>query len=123
MRKKRPEEARPNGRNFVYLDPRSGAVQQVERGLSAPRGTRVFNTLYPLHVGAIAGTPTRGLQAGVGVAPPALPATGFVMWKKRSKRKSARPHPAAGAHPDPPRHPLRQPRPLTQTIRIIIITK
>ena len=98
VRKKRPDEAHPNGRNFVYLDPRSGAVLQVERDLSAPRGTRVFNALYPLHVGAIAGTPTRGLQAGVGVAPLVLLATGFVMWKNRSKRKSARPHPAAGDH-------------------------
>lgn len=87
VRKKRPDEAHPNGRNFVYLDPRSGAVLQVERDLSAPRGARVFNTFYPLHVGAIAGRPTRVVQAAVGVAPLVLLLTGLAMWANRRKRK------------------------------------
>lgn len=86
VRKKRPDEAHPNGRNFVYLDPRSGAVLQVERDRSAPRGTRVFNIFYPLHVGAIAGTPTRILQAAVGLAPLVLMVTGLAMWANRRKR-------------------------------------
>lgn len=87
VRKKRPDEAHPNGRNFVYLDPRSGAVLQVERDVSAPRGTRVFNTFYPLHVGTLAGAPTRVLQTGVGLAPLVLLLTGVAMWVNRRKRK------------------------------------
>ncbi|AAZ96667.1 conserved hypothetical protein [Thiobacillus denitrificans ATCC 25259] len=87
VRKKRPDEPHPNGRNFVFLDPRSGAVLQLERDLLAPRGTRVFNTLYPLHVGAIAGTPTRILQAAVGLAPLVLMVTGLAMWANRRRRK------------------------------------
>lgn len=89
VRKKRPDEAHPNGRNFVYLDPRTGAVLQIERDRFAPRGTRVFNTFYPLHVGAIAGTPTRILQVGVGLTPLVLFTTGAVMWATR-KRKTRR---------------------------------
>ena len=87
VRKKLPREWHPNGRNFVYLDPHSGRVLQVEHAPAAPRGTRVFNTFYPLHTGAIAGTPTRVLQVIVGLAPTLLLITGFVMWKNRVKRR------------------------------------
>lgn len=90
VRKKRPDEAHPNGRNFVYLDPRTGAVLQVERDRFAPRGTRVFNLFYPLHVGAIAGTPTRILQVGIGLAPLVLFATGVAMRANRRKRLTPR---------------------------------
>lgn len=87
VRKKLGQELHPNGRNFVYLDQYSGRVLQLEHALSAPLGTRVFNTFYPLHIGAVAGTPTRVLQVVVGLAPTVLLVTGFVMWKNRRKRK------------------------------------
>lgn len=99
VRKKRQDEAHPNGRNFVYLDPGSGAMLRVERDLLAPRGTRVFNTFYPLHVGAIAGTPTRILQVGAGLAPLVLLVTGVVMWANRTRRKPARPAARRAAGP------------------------
>lgn len=86
-RKKLAQELHPNGRNFIYLDPHSGRVLQLEHALSAPLGTRVFNTFYPLHIGAVAGTPTRILQVIVGLASTLLLITGFVMWKNRRKRK------------------------------------
>ena len=87
VRKRLPQELHPNGRNFVYLNQYSGNVIQVEHALSAPLGTRVFNTFYPLHIGAIGGTPTRVLQVVVGLAPTLLLVTGFVMWKSRKKGK------------------------------------
>ncbi|HQS82859.1 MAG TPA: PepSY-associated TM helix domain-containing protein [Thiobacillus sp.] len=87
VRKKLAQELHPNGRNFVYLDQHSGRVLQLEHALAAPLGTRVFNTFYPLHIGAVAGTPTRVLQVIVGLAPTLLLVTGFVMWKNRRERK------------------------------------
>lgn len=111
VRKKRPNEAHPNGRNFVYLDPRSGTVLQVERDLLALRGTRVFNTFYPLHVGAIAGTPTRVLQVVVGLAPLVLLVTGVAMWANRSRRKPARPAVRCSAGPFNPLAPGETSRP------------
>lgn len=87
VRKKLSQELHPNGRNFVYLDPYSGRVLQVEHARAAPRGTRVFNTFYPLHIGAIAGTPTRVMQVIVGLAPTLLLVSGFVMWRNRVKRR------------------------------------
>ncbi len=86
VRKKLSQELHPNGRNFVYLNPHTGRVLQVEHALAAPLGTRVFNTFYPLHIGAIAGMPTRILQVIVGLAPTLLLVTGFVMWKNRRQR-------------------------------------
>ncbi len=85
VRKKLPQETHPNGRNFVYLNQYTGKVVQIEHALSAPFGTRVFNTFYPLHIGAIGGTPTRILQVVAGLAPTLLLVTGFVMWKSRKK--------------------------------------
>ncbi|HQT69901.1 MAG TPA: PepSY-associated TM helix domain-containing protein [Thiobacillus sp.] len=87
VRKKLPQESHPNGRNFVYLDQYTGQVIQVEHGLTAPLGTRISNALYPIHIGAIAGTPTRVLQIAVGLAPTLLFVTGFMMWKSRKKGK------------------------------------
>lgn len=87
VRKRLAQEFHPNGRNFVYLNQHSGHVIQVERALSAPLGTRVFNTFYPLHIGAIGGMPTRILQVVVGLAPTLLLVTGCVMWLGRRKGK------------------------------------
>lgn len=87
VRKKLSQELHPNGRSFVYLDPYSGRVLQVEHAPAAPLGTRVFNTFYPLHIGRIGGTPTRVLQVIVGLAPTLLLVTGFVMWRNRVKRR------------------------------------
>ncbi|KVW93311.1 PepSY-associated TM helix domain-containing protein [Thiobacillus denitrificans] len=96
VRKKLPQESHSNGRNFVYLDQYTGQVLQVEHALTAPLGTRISNALYPIHIGAIAGTPTRVLQIAVGLAPTLLFVTGFVMWKSRRKgkpwRSPRRPH-------------------------------
>lgn len=87
IRKKLPEESHPNGKNFVYFDQYTGEVLQVENALTAPLGTRIFNTLYPIHIGAIGGTPTRILQVITGLALPVLLVTGFVIWKNRKKVK------------------------------------
>lgn len=87
VRKKLPQERHPNGRNFVYLDPYSGRVLQVEHALAAPLGTRVFNTFYPLHTGAMGGMPMQILQVVVGLAPTLLLVTGFIIWMGRRKRK------------------------------------
>jgi len=87
VRKKLPQESHPNGRNFVYLDQYTGRVLQVENALTAPLGTRIANLLYPIHTGAIAGTPTRMLQSAVGLSPLLLFITGLAMWNSRRKGK------------------------------------
>lgn len=87
VRKKFVQELHPNGRSFVYFDQYSGKLLQVENALTASQGTRIFNILYPIHIGAIGGTPTRLLQVIIGLSPLILFTTGGVMWWNRRKMK------------------------------------
>lgn len=87
VRKKLPQESHPNGRNFIYFDQYTGRVLQAENSATAPLGTRIYNVLYPIHIGVIGGIPTRILQVIIGLAPPILFITGYVMWKNRRKVK------------------------------------
>ncbi len=86
VRKKAPEELHPNGRNFIHFDQYTGEVLLIENALTAPLGTRIYNALYPLHIGVAGGLPTRILQVAAGFSTVVLFLTGYVMW--RNKRKT-----------------------------------
>lgn len=87
VRKKLPEEPHPNGRSFIYFDQYAGEVLLIENALAAPTGTRIYNTLYPIHIGVIGGLPTRVLQVMIGFSPLVLFATGYLIWGNRRKVK------------------------------------
>jgi uncharacterized iron-regulated membrane protein len=87
VRKKMPGEFNPNGRSFVYFDQYTGEVLLVEDASSAPAGTRIYNTFYPLHIGTLAGLPTRIFQVIVGFLPLLLFVTGYIMWRNRCKAR------------------------------------
>lgn len=88
VRKKLPEESHPNGRSFIYFDQYTGEVLLIENASTAPSGTRIYNTFYPIHVGVIGGLPTRILQVITGFSPLVLFATGYIMWRNRRKAKA-----------------------------------
>lgn len=92
VRKRLPGELHPNGKTFVYVDPRSNAVVQYVSGPDSPRGARVYSALYPLHTGMAGGTPTRILMMFGGLMPLALAVSGFLMWRARA-RPARRPAP------------------------------
>jgi uncharacterized iron-regulated membrane protein len=102
VRKRMPDEFNPNGRSFIYFDRYTGEALFVENASNAPLGTRIFNTFYPIHTGAIGGLPTRLLQVAAGLAPLFLFATGYMMWRNRRKAKSHKNNPkvAYKSHPD-----------------------
>jgi uncharacterized iron-regulated membrane protein len=83
VRKKLPAEMHPVGRSFVHLDPCTGEVLLVENALQAPPGTRMINTLYPLHTGVAGGFFTRVLQFICGLVPAVLYVSGFIKWWNR----------------------------------------
>jgi uncharacterized iron-regulated membrane protein len=88
IRKKMPEEFNPNGKSFIYFDQYSSEVLLVEDTSSAPVGTRIYNTFYPLHIGTLGGLATRILQVIVGFLPLLLFVTGYVMWRNRRKARA-----------------------------------
>jgi uncharacterized iron-regulated membrane protein len=83
VRKKLPAEMHPEGRSFVHLDPCTGEVLLIEDAHQAPPGTRIINTLYPLHTGVAGGLFTRVLQFICGLVPAVLYLSGFIKWWNR----------------------------------------
>ncbi|HEU4586571.1 MAG TPA: PepSY-associated TM helix domain-containing protein [Gemmatimonadaceae bacterium] len=90
VRKRLAPEIHPNGRSYVALDPRTGAVLGVEDGGRAPLGAQVYNALYPLHIGIGGSTAMRVLVLVVGLAPALLAVTGVLQWWRRSARRRRR---------------------------------
>jgi uncharacterized iron-regulated membrane protein len=86
VRQRLAPELHPNGKSFVHLDPRTGAVLAVEDGAAAPLGARAYSALYPLHIGAVWGRPTRVLALVVGLTPALFFVTGVAMWRGRGRR-------------------------------------
>lgn len=95
VRKKMPEELHPNGRSFIFFNPYTGEVLRAENGVTAPVGTRIYNSFYPLHIGISGGMTTRVLQVIIGFSPLVLLATGYLMWRNR-RRAGTRPSGRSG---------------------------
>lgn len=91
VRRRAPEELHPNGRSFAYVDPGSGEVLAVEDARSAPLGTRLYNVLYPLHIGHWGGAASRIAYFVLGLAPVALAISGALAWWNRSGRRKLAP--------------------------------
>lgn len=95
IRKRRPGELHPNGKTFVYVDPRDNALLGHVDGPTSPLGARAYSALYPLHTGVAGGLALRLVMALVGLAPAALFVTGVLMWRARrtaTKRRPVRRH-------------------------------
>lgn len=91
IRKRLPGELHQNGKSFVHLDPRTGAVLLIEDGRGASLGGRVYSALYSIHTGAALGLPTRLLAMMTGLAPALLAVTGAaVWWRRRRVRRMTR---------------------------------
>jgi uncharacterized iron-regulated membrane protein len=90
VRKKFSEELAPNGRSFVYVDRYSGEVLRVENAPKAPLATRVFDLLYPVHIGNFGGLATRISQILVGLASAVLFLTGYLVWWMRKQGREKR---------------------------------
>lgn len=106
IREKTEREIHPSGRNFIYVDPASNRVVAAELEATAPAGTRLYNILYPIHIGRWGGLPSRILLVFVGWTPLLLLITGSVMWWNRSRRSTGRApagRRARPAGPTPPR--------------------
>ena len=88
LRQRLPGETHPNGKSFVHIEPTTGRVVGVEDGAAAPRGSRLFSMLYPLHIGIVGGGATRLLSVATGLSLPVLAVSGVLMWWRRRRRLS-----------------------------------
>lgn len=83
FRARMPGEWHPVGRSMVWIDPYR---QKVLGTLDATRegtGTRISQSLYPLHGGFVGGRLWQALIALTGLAPPFLLVSGFLFWRRR----------------------------------------
>lgn len=93
VRLRTSDEHHPNGLNMVYADPVSGAVLRIDPALQAGAGTRIFEWLYPLHIGTLAAEPHRVMQTFIGLLPALLLASGVLTYLRRRRAISFSPSP------------------------------
>lgn len=80
------DEWHPVGRSMVWIDPYRGAVIGTLDATKQDRGTRIFDSIYPLHGGFVGGRLWQSLIALTGLLPPFLLITGFLFWRRRRGR-------------------------------------
>lgn len=59
LRVRTDSERHPNGRSSVFYDVDAGAAVQMSAESESGAGSRLFNLLYPLHIGSLGGLPLR----------------------------------------------------------------
>ena len=88
VRKKTAGEWHPNGQNNISLAPGSGQILAVSKDADAPRGQKMMNARYPLHLGLWGGFVGRALQALAGLSLPFFYFSGlYLWWRMRANRR------------------------------------
>ena len=82
----RPGPAGSDQLTPVYLDQYTGAVVRESPRSSRSAGDMIMDWVAPLHVGSFGGLTVRVAWVILGLAPPLLFVTGFIMWWSRVVR-------------------------------------
>lgn len=90
VRLRLPDDPHPNGLSSVWLHPRSGEVLAAHRWSELDPGTRAYTTLYPLHIGELAGTPNLVATFLAGLALAGFGVSGVWLWCQRRRALAAR---------------------------------
>ena len=90
VRKRTPAENNPLGTNRIYVDPWSGEVVGMIAFATAPPGNKMYEWLYPLHIGELFETPHKLVLVFTGLAPAVLLTTGLIVWWTRSRMRKKR---------------------------------
>ena len=87
VRKRTAVENNPLGTNRIYVDPWSGEVVGMIVLETAPPGNKMYEWLYPFHIGELFGTLYKLVLAFAGLAPSVLLVTGLIVWWTRSRMR------------------------------------
>jgi uncharacterized iron-regulated membrane protein len=88
FRKRFPGEWHPNGRSYIVIDPYTARVVQTIDARAQGAGTRLMNTVYPVHAAAVGGPVVVASGALATVALAWLAAGG--VWTYIGRRTAAR---------------------------------
>jgi len=86
VRMRHPGEIHPNGRSFVFIDPRKGQIHGVIDARREPLGERATHAIYALHAGRIGQPVYAGLTTVTGLLLAALGITGIWAYAKTFAR-------------------------------------
>lgn len=90
VRKRTAAENNPLGTNRIYVDPWSGEVVGMIVLETAPPGNKMYEWLYPFHIGELFGTLYKIVLVFTGCAPAVLLITGLIVWWTRSRMRKKR---------------------------------
>jgi uncharacterized iron-regulated membrane protein len=91
IRMQAPGDHHHKGMERVYLDPRDATIVAAIPLTAATPAVRMFEWLYPLHVGDLFGRLHKLLLVLIGIAPTALFATGLLVWRINHPRRKRSP--------------------------------
>ena len=77
-------EWHPVGRSLVLLHADDARLLDTYDATRNGLGSRMSDAIYPLHSGAVGGTPMKWLTAFIGLLPAFMVVTGFLFWRRRS---------------------------------------
>ena len=80
VRKRTAAESNPLGTNRIYVDPWSGEVVGMIVLDTAPPGNKMYEWLYPFHIGELFGSLYKLVLVFAGIAPSVLLVTGLIVW-------------------------------------------
>jgi len=80
----------PNGLNRVYVDPYTAVIPLVVPIATASPGLKMFDWLYPLHLGRLFGTVHQVFQVLLGLVPACMLVTGLIVWQARRNARKTR---------------------------------
>ena len=83
VRKRLEGETHPNGKSFIYVDPSTGVVGAAFDARRNESGARLFDALYPAHIGRILG---RAPHVAAGLTLGFLVISGWMIWWRRRPR-------------------------------------
>jgi uncharacterized iron-regulated membrane protein len=91
VRKKTEVEHHPNGLHLIAVDPATATVLSAIPAHEAPLSIRMWEWIYPLHIGTLFGNTNKALVVIAGILPTLMAVTGTLVWwhRRRAKRRRA----------------------------------